>query len=420
MSFEQARATLVRWFFFNFFRLLILAVSISQWVLLWWLSGSLVAYPWYVHAAAPAAIYAFNRRLIRRGSQQRGERRVETALPRLYYAAAFTSLFCTLFLLLTASLWLPSKLVVGALAAQAGTGLRLGPAAAGLDTAFRWLANGGVAVIIGLLGYGYTAGQTQLAVTVHRLRLRNAPPSWHGLRIAQISDIHVGRNLDRAQLERFVERVNEVGADLICVTGDIADNAAADLDRFLPILGRMRATHGVIAILGNHDHYAGADAVEAALQRNTDWTVLRDAHTVLGVRGHPLHVIGLDDRGRDWARGVASTPVLDELLGGVPVRAATLLLCHRPDIFSQAAARGIGLTLSGHTHGGQLGLPWFDGRIRNLAQFVTRFDRGLFANGGSFLYVNSGLGVTGQRIRLWTPREISVIEVDGGAERRAA
>jgi predicted MPP superfamily phosphohydrolase len=420
MRFERTWAALVRWFFFNFFRLLLLAVSVSQWVVLWWLSGAFVAYPWYVHAVAPVVIYAVNRRLVTRGSQRRGARHVETALPRLYYAAAFTALFCSVFLLLTAALWVTTKIVLGTLVAQAGTGSGLAPAVAGLDTGFRWLANLGVAGIVALLGYGYSAGQRQLAVTVHRLRLRNVPPTWHGLRIAQISDIHVGRNLDRAQLERFVERVNGVSADLICVTGDIADSAEADLDGFLPILAGLRATHGVIAILGNHDHYAGAEFVEDALRRHTDWTVLRDARTTLAVRGHPLHVLGLDDRGRDWARGVASVPVLDELLGHVPVQAPTLLLCHRPDIFSQAAARGIGLTLSGHTHGGQLGIPWFGGRTRNLAQFVTHFDRGLFVNSGSFLYVNSGLGVTGQRIRLWTPREISVIEIDGGARRRAA
>ncbi len=88
-----------------------------------------------------------------------------------------------------------------------------------------------------------------------------------------------------------------------------------------------------------------------------------------------------------------------------------LLLAHRPDIFPQAAAAGVALTLSGHTHGGQLALPWFDGRRRNLAAFITRFDRGLYRDRDSYLYVNCGLGVTGQRIRLFTPREITVFEL---------
>jgi len=77
----------------------------------------------------------------------------------------------------------------------------------------------------------------------------------------------------------------------------------------------------------------------------------------------------------------------------------------------QAAAAGVALTLSGHTHGGQLAVPWFGGRRRNLAEFITPFHRGLYERGASYLYVNSGLGVTGQRIRLFTPREIGVFEL---------
>ena len=92
---------------------------------------------------------------------------------------------------------------------------------------------------------------------------------------------------------------------------------------------------------------------------------------------------------------------------GVPV----LLLVHRPDLFDQAAASSVPLTLSGHTHGGQIAIPWFGGRRRNLAEFITPFHRGLYRAGDSALYVNSGLGVTGQRIRLCTPREISVFEL---------
>ena len=130
----------------------------------------------------------------------------------------------------------------------------------------------------------------------------------------------------------------------------------------------------------------------------------------LDLDGTPLHVIGLDDRGRDWARGVVSDTCLAELLAAAPADATVLLLSHRPDIFRQAAGL-VPLTLSGHTHGGQLAIPWFGRRRRNLAEFITSFDRGLYNAEGSYLYVNCGLGVTGLRIRLFTPREISVYEL---------
>ena len=181
-------------------------------------------------------------------------------------------------------------------------------------------------------------------------------------------------------------------------------------------MARLRATYGTVAVLGNHDHYAGADRVEAALKRLTPFRVLRDEQTTIDIRGQRLHVIGLDDHGRDWARGKSKIPYLSAALAHVPAAAPVLLLSHRPDVFPQAAEGGVALTLAGHTHGGQIGVPWFDGRIRNLAEFITDFDRGLYERSGSYLYVNCGLGVTGQRIRLNTPREIVVIDV----QRKAA
>jgi len=80
----------------------------------------------------------------------------------------------------------------------------------------------------------------------------------------------------------------------------------------------------------------------------------------------------------------------------------------------------VALMLSGHTHGGQIAMPWFNGRLRNLAEFITPYDRGLFERQGSFLYVNCGLGVTGQRIRLFTPREITLIEAQTTNQAAAA
>jgi predicted MPP superfamily phosphohydrolase len=233
--------------------------------------------------------------------------------------------------------------------------------------------------------------------------------SLEGLRIAQISDIHIGQNIDREQLERFVARVNQLAPDIVCITGDIADSPAADLERFFPVLGGLRAPYGVFAVLGNHDHFAGAARIEDGLRRFTSFTVLRDARWTIDLDGTRLHVIGLDDRGRDWARGLGWVPYLDTVLATLPVHEPVVLLSHRPDVFPHAAVRGVALTLAGHTHGGQIGVPWFNGRNRNLAQLITPFDRGLFEREGRYLYVNCGLGVTGQRIRLNTPREITLI-----------
>jgi predicted MPP superfamily phosphohydrolase len=265
---------------------------------------------------------------------------------------------------------------------------------------------------IGLtMGYGYVFGHRELSVNVIRLPLSNLWPPGASLRIAQISDIHVGQNLGRRQLSTYVERVNAENPDLICITGDIVDSPHADVEALFPILGGLEARYGVVAILGNHDHYAGADRVVDQLRRWTDFHVLRDQALTVEMGEARLHVIGLDDRGRDWARGVCADTRLAELIADAPPDIPLLLLAHRPDLFDQAADAGIALTLSGHTHGGQLALPWFGGRRRNLAEFVTHYDRGFYQRGSSSLYVNCGLGVTAQRIRLFTPREITMIEM---------
>jgi predicted MPP superfamily phosphohydrolase len=409
----SVRAQLARAFFANFFRLLLLGVSISEWVMLCRLlprrlgSLSLAA-----HVGGAMAIYLINRRLAIRARRQRRDHNPVGAMPRLYYAIAFTCLVCVVFLLFTDALWIAARVFLGAIVVQAWTVHHM-PLTfdSELDAACRWLADAGMVTISVAFAYGYTIGQQRLRVRHLQLPLRNFPPSWAGLRIVHLSDIHIGQNIERAQLQGFVERANALRPDVVCITGDVADLPAADLENFLPILAGLRATYSTVAVLGNHDHYAGADRVEAALKRLTPFRVLRDEQTTIDIRGQRLHVIGLDDHGRDWARGKCEVPYLNVALACVPADAPVLLLSHRPDIFPQAAESGVALTLAGHTHGGQIGVPWLNGRIRNLAELITDFDRGLYERSGSYLYVNCGLGVTGQRIRLNTPREIVVIEV---------
>jgi predicted MPP superfamily phosphohydrolase len=408
---HRLRARFVALFFANFFSLLVVAISVAQSVMLWWLWGRAASSPALIgYLVAPVALYAINRALMRWTTDCRRRGQHVGALPRLYYAAALTCLFCVGYLLLLSTVWAPITVFLEALAVEARPTHVGALARAGVNPVFQWLANTGMVGIVAAFTYGYTIGQRRLRITQLELPLRNLPPALDGLRIVQISDTHLGENLTARQLEGFVERVNALRPDLVCITGDIVDSPYVDVDTLLPKLACLRATHGVVAILGNHDHYAGADRVEEKVRRLTSFTVLRDAHTSISVDSQRLHIVGLDDRGRDWARGVPAVAYLGTLLPTLPAGEPVVLLCHRPDIFPQAAGGGVALTLSGHTHGGQLGVPWLNGRVRNLAEFITPFDRGLFERNGNYLYVNCGLGVTGQRIRLCTPREITLIK----------
>jgi hypothetical protein len=402
---ERVRAAAARGFFRSFFVLLVLAVSAAQWTVLAWVLAVAIGqtFAWPLHVCAGLALYALNRRL----GGGRDRRRAAAAL-RVYTATAFVSLFCAAFLALTWVAFAALDGILGVVSAQALGAAGQSAVEAGIGGAFRWSGSIGMSAIALLMGYGYLVGQHELRVTRLAIPVRGL---GRGLRVAQISDVHIGQNLTRRELARFVDAVNATDADLVCITGDIADSPRSDLDAFCPLLGRLRARHGVCAILGNHDHGAGAERVVAALRRWTDFRVLRDAAVTIDCADATLHVVGLDDRGRDWARGAPSDPYLAELLAAAPAATPVLLLAHRPDVFAQAAAAGVPLTLAGHTHGGQLALPWFGGRRRNLAEFVTAFDRGLYRRGDAHLYVNCGLGVTGQRIRLFTPREITLVEL---------
>jgi predicted MPP superfamily phosphohydrolase len=403
----RARAAIARVFFSSFFSLVVIAASASQWTVVAWIAvvGCGVSLTWWMHAAGIAALYAVNRRLA--GGPHTGR------LFRAYTGVAFVCIFCSAFLLIAAASWVAVHGVVGAFVAQALTHAGQVAVGAGFDSVFRWVGSVGMTVIALTMGYGYTVGQRELHVTRVPLALAGLRARTRPLRIAQISDLHVGQNLSIAQLRRFVAVVNATEPDLICVTGDIADGPSADYATFFPILAGLRARHGVCAILGNHDHRAGAERVTAALRHWTSFCILRDGATTLDLDGTILHVIGLDDRGRDWARGVPTDPRLTDLLASAPAETPVLLLTHRPDVFHQASTAGVALTLAGHTHGGQLAIPWKGGRRRNLAEFITVFNRGLYRAGDAWLYVNSGLGVTGQRIRLFTPREISLFELTG-------
>jgi predicted MPP superfamily phosphohydrolase len=383
-------------FFRSFFRLLILFIGFAEWATAAWVLRMLgVRVPVLVHVVAPFVVLALNRLVITRGRElSRGP--LGALAVRVYVALAFTSIFCGLFLALAALPWTVAWL--------AGAGEPFG-------RAYLWAVNVGLVVIAALMLHGYTLGARALTVTRLEVPVPDLPSSLDGLRIVHLSDLHIGQYLDLKELADHVRRVNALEPDVVCITGDIVDRAATCTPAF-PVLAGLRATRGVFVTLGNHDVYAGAGAVTTALRRHTDFTVLRNASAEVRVDGCVLPVVGVDDLGRDWARGVPEHPALDGLAAGLPPGEPWLLLSHRPDCFAQAARLGVSLMLSGHTHGGQLALPARGGRrARNLAEFITAFDRGTYRHGSSLLYVNRGLGFTGQKIRLFTPREVACIEL---------
>jgi len=390
-----------RLFWRYFFRLLIFTAAVALWACIAWMlivvAG--IDVPWWMHVAGPLVVHLLNRLVLHSGAPNLHR----PALERVYVSVVFASLFGLVFLLLNGTFWGLAGAWLG-VASMAGLPVEPGHALAAAQV----LGSVGLVTVAAAVAHGYLGGQRELNVLPLEIELPGLDPVFDGYRVIQISDIHLGNFMDAETIAPHVSAINMLAPDLLVITGDVTDGT-----RHAPLtftaLGKLRARDGVLAILGNHDFYSGADEVTALLRRYTDFTVLRNEHVAIARGQARLHVIGLDDAGLDWARGVREHEALPPLRAQIDEDAPTILLSHRPDLFGQAAGLGIGLTLAGHTHGGQLALPWPRTRHASLAHFMTAYPRGTYRHGQSMLHVNMGLGVTAQPIRLWTPREITLI-----------
>ncbi|HTF34653.1 MAG TPA: metallophosphoesterase [Myxococcota bacterium] len=268
-----------------------------------------------------------------------------------------------------------------------------------------------VASLAFMLIWGFTGGQARIERTTLRIPLRGLPEALRGLRIVQISDLHIGNAMEGAKLERLIEDVNALEPDLIALTGDLFDFDPAVVEAGAKVLGGLHAPFGVYAVLGNHDVFTGREHVARALVNHAPGLRLLRGETVRVPAPAPLYVAGLEDPGKDWtAKG--ELPELNALGRELPKDGPVILLAHRPEAFLQAAKLGFPLVLAGHTHGGQIALPTPGGHW-NPARAVTRFYRGLYhaEEHRSILYVNRGLGVAGPKIRFNCPREIAILEL---------
>jgi len=204
-------------------------------------------------------------------------------------------------------------------------------------------------------------------------------------------------------MRRYARQVIALEPDLFVITGDFISNSMAFLPACVEEMARVRARFGTFATLGNHEHLWGnAGEVEAEFRRR-GIPVLTNAHTVVRTIEGPFAVAGIDDL--QWGR-----PDLNAALRGLDGGIPTLLLSHRPEIFPDAAARGIALTLSGHYHGGQVTLRLPGGAV-SLAHMRTPYPEGLYRIDTSHLYVSRGIGTTFTPVRLNAPPEVTVFQL---------
>ncbi|MDL2079077.1 metallophosphoesterase [Streptomyces sp. GXMU-J15] len=269
-----------------------------------------------------------------------------------------------------------------------------------------------LAVTALLLAWGYAEARRVPRVRRVEVRLPRLGAGLDGLRVALITDTHYGP-LDRARWSaRVCEKVNALDADLVCHTGDIADGTAERRRAQAAPLGTVRATHARVYVTGNHEYYSEAQGW-VDLMDELGWEPLRNRHLLLERGGDTLVVAGVDDVTAESSGLAGHGAHLAGALRGADADHPVLLLAHQPKFVDEAAAGGVDLQLSGHTHGGQI-WPF---------HYLVRLDQpalaGLTRHGDrTLLYTSRGTGFWGPPFRVFAPSEITLLVLR--SPRRAA
>jgi uncharacterized protein len=259
----------------------------------------------------------------------------------------------------------------------------------------------GVAGAAGLLVYARQIEPDRITLKPLRFWHQDVPRAFHGYKIAQFSDVHLdGSRHSVNRLGRTVDLINAAEPDLIVCTGDFATQVYRGYaDDLTTHLQRLRAPDGVLAILGNHDHRYNRLMTQRVLTE-TGITELNNCSVTLQRGDDLLHIAGVGSVTRQRAR-------LDKAMGSIPSEGMAILLAHEPDFADVAAATGrFTLQLSGHTHGGQINLPYL--LDFSLPAYGRRYVGGIYNVSGMWLYVNRGIGMSGLPLRLRARPEITL------------
>lgn len=262
----------------------------------------------------------------------------------------------------------------------------------------RATAGGAMLATGGLVGYGTWRAFHPPVINRLAVRLPGLPKALDGFTLVQISDIHVGPLIRRRFMDAMVEQCNALKPDLMCITGDLVDGSVSELSHAVAALTNLRSRYGSYFVTGNHEYYSGDEEWSEALER-MGIPVLRNRHVSIGEPGASFDLVGVDD----WSAGRSGSPHrydLDKALAGRDPERASVLMAHQPANWREASKAGIGLQLSGHTHGGQF-FPF-----TLVVSAIWEHAAGHFEENGHHLYVSRGTGFWGPPVRVAAPPEI--------------
>jgi predicted MPP superfamily phosphohydrolase len=278
--------------------------------------------------------------------------------------------------------------------------------------------------VIPAIGFVYGIVRGAYKYRVHNVKVPspNLPEAFNGFKIVQLSDIHTGSFIDNSALIKAFDIVMQQGADMILFTGDLVNNAASETEGFEDVYGKLKAPHGVYSVLGNHDYgdYVEWDSMDEkrknlqrlkTVQENAGWRLLMNEHVPIEKNGQKIALLGIENWG-----GSLRFPrygKMTEAHKGTEEYPFKILMSHDPSHWEkqvQPEYPDVDLTLSGHTHGMQLGIE-VPGIKWSPVQYIYKQWAGLYKSGKQFLYVNRGLGFLGYPGRLGIWPEITVIEL---------
>lgn len=269
-----------------------------------------------------------------------------------------------------------------------------------------WQYLAGAAGFIGLLLILYASlverfwiEERSVTVVLERL-----PRSFSGMRIALLSDLHLGVFYGPRHLSKVVDMVNQSQPDIICLVGDLTSGKLAwGYQKAVPELSRMQAAIKKIAVLGNNDYVLGSDQVKTALESVGFEVLINDCFTV-GEGNERLLLVGLDD-------ALEGEPDPETVMQKVPEGVCSILLVHEPDYADFLHPRfEIDLQLSGHSHGGQFCLPGIGPLI--TSRMGKRYISGIYKLGRMRLYTTRGVGTTLLPLRLFCRPEITLLKLE--------
>lgn len=260
---------------------------------------------------------------------------------------------------------------------------------------------------LGSGGYFYANRIEPALLEINLLEIKHPliPQSFDGIKIVQFSDTHLGFHYTVKQFKTLVKKINQLQPDLIFFTGDLMDepNKFAEINKILPILQELNAPLGKYCIFGNHDHGGyGSDIYRNLMELSNFTVLLNESRPIIQKDGSFINLIGIDDR-------MLGRPNLDLAQKQVPNGVFKMLLSHAPDVADEAVNYQIHWQLSGHSHGGQVKIPFVGALV--IPPFAQNYPEGLYSIGENdplSLYVNRGIGTTRLPFRFMAKPELTV------------